>query len=68
MATISALQVRHHHVEHAVITPTNHSCFVCIESDGIVGNFSARQHVLGWGEVAQCGVSTLLWGSGRKLL
>ena len=43
MATMSALQVRHHHVEHAVITPTNHSCFVCIESDGIVGNFSARQ-------------------------
>src|ERR1700752_4447434 len=25
MATISALQVLHHHVEHAVITPTNHS-------------------------------------------
>jgi hypothetical protein len=25
MATISALHVRHHHVEHAVITPTNHS-------------------------------------------
>jgi hypothetical protein len=25
MATISALQVRHHRVEHAVITPTNHS-------------------------------------------
>jgi hypothetical protein len=24
MATVSA-QVRHHHVEHAVITPTNHS-------------------------------------------
>jgi hypothetical protein len=42
MATISA-QVRHHHVEHAVITPTNTRCFVCIESDGIVGNFSARQ-------------------------
>jgi hypothetical protein len=24
MATISALRVGHHHVEHAVITPTNH--------------------------------------------
>jgi hypothetical protein len=25
MVAISALPVRHHHVEHAVITPTNHS-------------------------------------------
>jgi hypothetical protein len=25
MATISALQVRHHHVEHTVIMHTNHS-------------------------------------------
>jgi hypothetical protein len=41
MATISALHVRHHFVEHAVITPTNHSVFVCIESDGIIGDFSA---------------------------
>ena len=28
-------------------------CFVCIESDGIVGNFSARQHLPIVGEQAQ---------------
>ena len=43
MAIISALQMRRHHIEHAVITRRTTPCFECIESDGIVGNFSVRQ-------------------------